>query len=78
MADAANKGITPDVVAELRQGDSAERKGRRVVSQGDALQCAEGIARREYLRRSSDQRVHLNPDTLVTPTVSMAGATFFS
>ena len=56
-------------VAELRHRDAAQRERRRVVAQGDPLQRAERIARRERTRRSRDQRVHRNPVTLVTPTL---------
>ena len=45
----------------------------RVVAQGDPVQCAEGITRRERTRRGCDQRVHRNPATLVTPTVRYPG-----
>ncbi|MGH8503956.1 MAG: hypothetical protein ACREVE_16130, partial [Gammaproteobacteria bacterium] len=41
------------------------------VAQGDPLQRAEGVTRRERARRGRDQRVHRNPVTLVTPTVSL-------
>ena len=33
------------------------------------VQCAEEITRGERTRRGRDERVHLNPATLVTPTV---------
>ena len=36
--------------------------------QGDPLQCAERITRRERTRRGRDQRVHRNPATIVTST----------
>ncbi len=48
-----------------------KREGRRVVAQGNPVQRAEGITRGERTRRGGDQRVHLNPDTLVTPTRSI-------
>ena len=56
-------------IAELRHRDASKRERGRVVAQGDPLQCAEGITRRERTRRGRDQRVHRNPVTLVTPTV---------
>ena len=56
-------------IAELRHRDASKRERRRVVAQGDPLQCAERITRRERTRRGGDQRVHRNPVTLVTPTV---------
>src|ERR1700730_23828 len=49
--------------------DAAQRERRRIVAQRDPLQGAEGIARCECTRRGSDQRVHRNPVTLVTPIV---------
>src|SRR2546430_4864811 len=55
-------------LAELRHRDASQRERRRVVTQGDPLQCAERITCRECARRSGDQRVHRNPVTLVTPT----------
>ena len=55
-------------IAELRHGDAAKRERGRVVAQGDPLQRAERITRRQCTRRGRDQRVHRNPVTLVTPT----------
>jgi len=54
--------------AELRHRDAAQRQCRRVVAQRDPLQCAERITRRERAACGRDQRVHLNPATLVTLT----------
>jgi hypothetical protein len=56
-------------IAELRRRDASKRERRRVVGQGDPVQCAKGITRRERTRRGRDQRVRRNPATLVTPTV---------
>jgi len=56
-------------IAGLRHRDGSKRKNRRVVAQGDPLQGVEGIARRQCTRRDSNQRVHRNSVTLVTPTV---------
>ena len=53
----------------MRHRDASQCQRGRVVAQGDPVQCAEGITRGERTRRGSDQRVHLNPATLVTPTV---------
>src|SRR6185503_10458937 len=61
-------------ITELRHRDASKRKCGRVVAQRDALQCADGITRRERMCRGRDQRVHLNPVTLVTLTRSMSGA----
>ena len=60
-------------IAELRHRDAAQRQRRRIVAQGDVVQCAERITRCERARRGRDQRVHSNPDTLVTPGRPMAG-----
>ena len=60
-------------VAELRHRDAAQRQRRRIVAQGDVVQRAERVARGERARRGGDQRVHANPDTLVTPGRRGAG-----
>jgi hypothetical protein len=60
-------------IAKLGHRDAAERQGRCVVAQSDPLQCAERVARCECMRRGSDQRVHRNPDKLVTPAISTSG-----
>ena len=66
---ASQQRLRANEIAELRHRDAAQRERRRVVAQGDPLQCAERITRRERARRGRDQRVHRNPVTLVTPTV---------
>jgi Bacterial extracellular solute-binding proteins, family 3 len=70
----SQEGLRSNEIAELRHRDASKRESRRVVAQGDPLQCAEGVARRECTRRGSDQRVHRNPVTPVTPTVTKPGA----
>ncbi len=65
----SQENLRSNEIAEPRHRDASKREGRRVVAQGDPVQCAEGITRRERTRRGRDQRVHLNPATLVTPTV---------
>ncbi len=65
----SQQSLRADEIAELRHRDAAKRERRRVVAQGDPVQGAEGITRRERTRRGRDQRVHPNPATLVTPTV---------
>src|SRR5207245_11632758 len=70
----SQEGLRSTEVAELRHGDASKRESRRVIAQGDPLQCAEGIARREGPRRGRDQRVHRNPFTVVAPTVPIPGA----
>jgi hypothetical protein len=65
-------------IAKLRHRDPTKRERRRVVAQGDPVQCAEGITRRERARRGRDQRVHRNPATLVTPTVRSPGTKYIS
>jgi len=61
-------------IAELRHRNASKRERGRVVAQGDPLQRAEGIARRQRARRGSDQRVHLNPVIFVTPTLIVTPA----
>src|SRR5260370_25017351 len=70
----SQESLRSNEIAELRHRDAAKREGRRVVTQGDPLQCAERITRCEGTRRSRDQRVHRNPATLVTPTVRYPAA----
>ena len=66
---ASQQRLRANEIAELRHRDAAQRERRRVVAQRDPLQRAERITRRERARRGRDQRVHSNPDTLVTLTV---------
>jgi hypothetical protein len=66
----SQKGLRAHEITELRHRDTAKRKRRRVVPEGDALQRAEEVTRGERPRRSRDQRVHQNPVTLVTPAAS--------
>ena len=66
---ASQESLRSNEIAELRHRDTAKRESRRVVAQGDPLQCAERIARREGTRRGRDQRVHRIPVTLVTPII---------
>src|SRR5206468_1048151 len=65
----SQESLRSNDIAELRHRDAAKRERRRVVAQGDPVQCAERITRRECTRRGRDQRVHRSPVTLVTPTV---------
>src|SRR2546429_4508896 len=69
----SQESLRSNEVAELRHRNASKRQSRRIVAQGDPLQCAEGITRCQRTRRGRDQRVHRNPDTLVTPTPSMPG-----
>ena len=55
-------------IAKLRHRDASKREGGCVVTQGDPVQCAERITRRERTRRGRDQGVHRNPATFVTLT----------
>ena len=66
---ALQESLRAHEIAELRHRDAAQREGRRIVAQANPLQYAEEVTRGERARRSRDQRVHRNPDTLVTPTV---------
>jgi hypothetical protein len=63
----SQKSLRSNVIAELRHRDASKRETRRIVAQGDPLQCAEGITRCECTRGGSNQRVHWNLVTLVTP-----------
>ncbi len=65
-------------IAELRHRDTSKRESRRIIAQRDSFQRAEWITRCECTRCSSDQRIHRNPVTLVTPTASMSCAKFIS
>src|SRR5438874_781345 len=64
----SQESLCPNEITELRHRDASQRERWRVVSQGDPLQCAEGITRRQCAPRSGDQRIHRNPVTLVTLT----------
>ena len=55
-------------IAKLRHRDATKRECRGVAPQRDSLQRSERIAHREGASCRCDQRVHPNPDTLVTPT----------
>ncbi len=66
---AAQESLGASEIAELRHGDAAKRESRRVVAQGNSLQCAERVTRGKRPRRGGDQRVHRNPATLVTPAI---------
>jgi hypothetical protein len=66
---ASQEGLRSNEIAELGHRDAAKRARGRVVAQGDPLQGAEGVTGRQGARRGSDQRVHGNPVTLVTPTL---------
>ena len=65
---AAQQRLRPNQVAELRHRDAAQRERGGVVAERDPVQRTERITRRECTRRRRDQRIHSNPDTLVTPT----------
>ena len=59
-----HQGFRAREIAELRHGDAAQRQRRRIVAQGDAVQGAERITRRQGARRGRDQRVHGIPPHL--------------
>jgi hypothetical protein len=65
----SHESLRSNEIAEPRHRGASKRERRRVVAQGRPGQCAEGITRRERTRRGHDYRVHLNPATLLTPTV---------
>ena len=70
----SQESLRSNEIAELRHGNASKRERGRIVAQGDPLQRAEGIARRQCTRRDSDQRVHRNPVTFVTPTLIVTPA----
>src|SRR5207237_797859 len=59
-------------IAELRHRNSAKRERRRVFTQRYSIECAKRIAGGQRPSRGRDQRVHRNPDTVVTPIVRCA------
>ena len=65
----SQESLRTNEVAKLRHRDAAKRQRRGVITQGDALERAEGITRCECACRSRDQRVHRVPATLVTPAI---------
>jgi len=69
MRSSSQESPRSNQIAELRHCDAPKRERRRIVAEGDPLQCAEGITDGECTRRGRDQRVHRNPATFVTPTV---------
>jgi hypothetical protein len=50
----SHEGLRSNEITELRHRDASKRERRRVVAQGDPVQCAEGITRRERTRRGRD------------------------
>src|SRR6185437_12140109 len=60
-------------LAKLRHGDAAQREGRWIVAQSNAVEGAERITLGEGTPCCRDQRVHRNPDTLVTPLIALSG-----
>jgi hypothetical protein len=66
MRRTAHEGLRSIEISELRHRDAAKCQRRRVVAEGDPVQCAEPISRRERTRRGRDERVHRNPATFVT------------
>jgi hypothetical protein len=46
------------MLAELRHGNAAQRKRRRILAQRDALERAERVARDEGTPGGGDRRVH--------------------
>jgi hypothetical protein len=59
------------VLSHKYQSRCLRPEGRRVTTQANPFQYAEEVTRGESPRRSGDKRVHWNPVTFVTPTVSM-------
>ena len=69
----SHQSLRSNELAELRHRDASKCECRRVVAQGDLVQCAKGIARCEARAAALISEFDLNPATLVTPTVSMPG-----
>jgi predicted dithiol-disulfide oxidoreductase (DUF899 family) len=63
--------LRPHEVSKLRHRDATERERRRIIPQRYALQRSQCIASRKSARCSCNQKIHRNPDTLVTPTSPM-------
>ena len=65
-------------ITELRHRDASQRERGRVVPQGDAVERSERVACHERTRRGRNQRIHSNPDKLVTPTAPVPRANLAS
>jgi hypothetical protein len=50
----SQENLCSNEIAEPGHRDPAKRERRRIVAQGDQVQCAEGITRRERTRRGRD------------------------
>jgi hypothetical protein len=68
-ASASEERLCSNEIAELRHRDASKCESRRVVAQGDPLQCGERITYRQRSCRGSNHRVHRNRVILVTLTV---------
>src|SRR5262245_6369437 len=62
------KSLCSNEITELRHRDAPQRERRSVVAERHPVQRAEWIARGQRTPCGSNQRVHSNPATLVTPT----------
>jgi hypothetical protein len=51
---ASQESFRSSEIAELRHRDASKRERRRIITQGDALQCAKRITRCQRTRRSRD------------------------
>jgi len=65
---AADERLRSSEISELGERDAAKRERRRVVTQRNAIQGAERIARCERPRGSGDQRIHSRSDALAADT----------
>ena len=70
----AQQHLRSSEIPELRHRNTSKCQRGCVVPQRNSLQGAKGITRGESMCRCCDQRVHRNPATVVTPTVSGPGA----
>ena len=69
----AQQHLRSSEIPELRHRNASQCERWCIVPQRNSLQRAKGITRGEGVCRCCDQRVHRNPATVVTPTVSGPG-----
>jgi hypothetical protein len=50
----SQQSLRSNEIAELRHRDASQRQGGRIVTQGNSLECANGITPRKCTRRRRD------------------------
>ena len=65
---AAQKRLGQIQIAKLRHGNATQCECRRITTQGNAIERAQRVTRRQGTARCRDQSVHLNRVTIVTLT----------